>query len=103
MENMLLRECHEHFSMEIEQQEITQGLGCTPPPPAAPQSVHLFPLRDLLEACKGRGWRGAGCLDVLWKGMETEQRWQCPCARFVLDFVELLESTSSSCRISPSS
>lgn len=96
MENTLLRECHEHFRTEIEQQEITQGLGCAPPPPATPQSVHLFPLRDL-GACKGRASRGAGCLDVLWKGTGTEQLWQCPCARFVLNFVELLEGTSSSC------
>lgn len=58
MENTLLRECHERFRTETEQQEITQGLGCAPPPPATPQSVHLFPLRDLLGACKGRASRG---------------------------------------------
>lgn len=61
MENTLLRECHEHFRMEIEQQEITEGLGCAPPPPATLQFVHLFPLRDLLGAWKGRALRGAGC------------------------------------------
>lgn len=85
MENTLLRECHKHFRTEIEQQEITQGLGFAPPPPATPQSVHLFPLRDLLAACKGRASRGAGCLGAPWEETGTEQRWQCPCARFVLD------------------
>lgn len=62
MENTLLRECHEHFRTEIEQQEITQGLGCAPPPPATPQSVHVSP--EGLGSLQGESIEGSwvpGC------------------------------------------
>lgn len=105
MENTLLRECQERFRTEIEHQEITQGRGCAAPHPAAPQHVHLSPLRDFLGACKGRGVRGAvpGCC---LEGDRDRAVVAEPLCRIVLAFLELLEGTGSSCStpcISPSS